>query len=95
MVNRGQGTPGGLIFTVLQGGQVLALSDPATTSISPNVGVEDYHSANQADFLGTGAQWIWNDLGDDWPEGYSETFRSNFRADYTSPAAQLIITADN
>lgn len=77
----------------------LLLSDPSTTTItSPSglsVGVESYHTGVNPNYLGTGAQWIWNNQADKWPNGYSNTFQALFSVDcYQSPAT-LKIVADN
>jgi hypothetical protein len=78
---------------------VIVLSDAtSTTIVSPvnqTVGVEKYHTTNNPNFLGDGAQWIWNNASDSWPNGYNSTFQRLFYADCPQTAAVLTVTADN
>lgn len=88
-----------LIALTLSQAVTILNSDPSTTVIinppSLIVGNEGYHNANQPDFLGTGAKWIWNNVADGWPEGYQNTFQAVFYADCPKVQATLTVAADN
>lgn len=78
---------------------VLLISDPSTTTIiSPaglTVGLESHHTTAHPDYLGTGANWIWNNQADSWSDGYSNTFQALFSADCYQYPAILKAVADN
>jgi len=73
----------------------------ATTIISPSglgVAVERRHTSHVPNYLGDGAQWIWNNVpnpADAWPVGYTNTFQSIFQVTACPYQGKLNITADN
>lgn len=65
-----------------------------TSPASVNIGVDSYHTTYQPNYLGNGAQWIWQNGGTSWPDLYVVSFKTEFYASCQSPAT-LLITADN
>ena len=59
------------------------------------VALEAYHSANQPNYLGNGAQWVWLSGSDAWQDGYQAIYHSTFYSDCPNSQALLSITADN
>ena len=91
-----------LALTAAAQNVVLASSGLSTNVIAP-VGrvakLESYHNANQNDFLGNGAKWIWvngsNQNGDIFlAVTFKATFQTLFYADCPHQAASLKISAD-
>lgn len=78
---------------------VLLASNSSSTKVvwPPNKPVvqEIYHYANQPDFLGNGAQWVWLGGSDSWPDGFQAIYHSTFYSDCPKEDAILSITADN
>jgi hypothetical protein len=64
---------------------VTIVSSDLTTTITFPFGLttayENYHNTNNIDYLGTGAQWIWNSLGSSVANGVVNTFERLFYAD--------------
>ncbi len=83
-------------FTLQQ--TVLLSSNTSNTIItSPAnyvVALEAYHNANNPNYIGYGAKWLYKNGSSSWPAGDKVTFYSNFYADCQNKAI-LIITADN
>lgn len=70
-----------------------------TTIISPagkTVALDTFHNSLNSNFLGTGAQWIWESALIRPPKGYTVTFQSLFYSDCSGDIpGQLIVTADD
>lgn len=77
----------------------LVISSPSTTTISIPAGMtvtnEFLHNWIGPNVLGNGANWIWNNIADGWPDGYTNTFQTLFPANCISTKALLRATADN
>jgi len=86
-----------IVFTLNQ--TSIVLSNPSTTTIISPTGnfvvQESYHTTNNPNFLGTGAEWIWLNGSDAWPVGFNATFLTVFNVNCPQVAATLSITADN
>ena len=79
--------------------QTVLLSSSASNTIvtSPANFVvvhEAYHNANNPNYIGYGARWIYKNGSSSWPNGDQASFLSNFYADCQANAT-LVITADN
>ena len=76
---------------------VLLRSDPSTTIITSSNHItvtEAYHTKNNPNFIGHGANWIYKKGLDSWPAGDKATFYAEFWADCQREAI-LTITADD
>jgi hypothetical protein len=56
---------------------------------------ESYHTTNNPNFLGNGAQWIWLNGSSSWPLGFTAKFQALFYVDCPQVSATLKITADD
>lgn len=79
--------------------QTVLLSSSTTNTIitSPTnyvVALEAYHNANNPNYIGYGAKWLYKNGSDSWPAGDKVSFLANFYADCQANAT-LLITADN
>lgn len=86
-----------LCCLTLQQAVILASSTINTVIISRSgltVGEDPYHNRHHPNYLGTGAQWIWQSGGSSWPHGQTLTFQTQFNIDCNGRAT-LSITADN
>lgn len=77
---------------------LLLASSPANTIITSPVGlsvaVDPYHNAHHLNFIGDGAQWLWQAGGASWASGQTLVFETQFYA-ACNGTATLTITADN
>jgi hypothetical protein len=77
---------------------VLISSSPSNTLVTSPAGsftiLEAAHTANLPGHIGYGAQWIYKNGTDHWPNGETASFFTQFYADCQSTAT-LIITADD
>lgn len=87
-----------IICTLTLQQTVLVASSASNTLVtfpsSATINLEPYHNANNPNFIGYGAQWVWQASGSSWPNNYINSFQSNFYASCDG-AATLVITADN
>jgi len=86
-----------IVFALNQ--TVIVLSNTSTTTIISPTGYslvqEAYHTTYNPNFLGDGAEWIWLNGSDAWPNGFNATFLAVFKVNCPQVPATLSITADN
>lgn len=66
------------------------LSPPGYTLVA-----ESYHTTNNPNYLGNGAQWIWLNGTSSWPIGFTAKFQALFYVDCPQVGAILKIAADD